>query len=154
MSPTRFLSDKYGHDVVDGRKTPQLVITEDFTLTIAHQGQIHVEAGTLVLDGVHEGSMRVHSGATAIIRGMRTGSLLVELEGKAIIIGETRGSSTIDQGGILVIERSGRVTGSIMNLGKVMIRGEHTGSRNGTGQYLVDGGWLKSARDPIDGDPS
>ena len=154
MSPTRFLSTKYGYDVVDGQKTPQLVITEDFTLTIEHLGQIHVEAGSLVLDGTHVGSMRVHAGATALIRGERTGSLLVERDGKAIVVGETLGSSTIDQGGILVIERSGRVRGSIMNLGKVVIRGEHTGSRNGTGEYLLDGGWLKDAKAPTDEDLS
>ena len=42
---------KYGFDYIDGREVPQTVIEDDFTIQGKHNGTVHVENGTLTIQG-------------------------------------------------------------------------------------------------------
>ena len=55
---------KYGFDYIDGRDVPQTVIEDDFTIQGKHDGTVHVENGTLTIQGELHGTLDVQSALT------------------------------------------------------------------------------------------
>jgi cytoskeletal protein CcmA (bactofilin family) len=129
---------KYELDWIDGRPVPPLVVAEDFTLVGLHEGSVHVERGSFVLDGVLEGSLVVHRGASASIRGTQEGSVHIENSCVVVVTGAIEGSTHVEPGGQVIIEATGKLAGSLHNNGLVVLRGVFGGSRSGGGEFRIE----------------
>jgi cytoskeletal protein CcmA (bactofilin family) len=135
---------EYGYDYIGGKKVPQLVITEDYDLLGKHNGTIHVENGTLTINGKLNGTLDVQHAAKVIIIGKQNGSVNLESGALVIVHGEINGSTSLDANSNLVIEAGGKLAGSLANYGKVILRGVFGGARSGQGELVIEGnGYIK-----------
>jgi hypothetical protein len=131
-------------DIIDGKKVPQLCITEDYILYETHQGTVNISAGQFTLRGIIQGTLNLMRGASAKIEGSQQGSVNIANGATAIVTGAIQGSTTIENNGILIIEPTGRLSGSLANFGKVIIRGVFGGQRTGNGEFHLEGnGYIK-----------
>src|SRR5690349_5609103 len=120
-----------GFDIIHGRRVPQTVISTDHEISGTHVGTVHVEAGRLTLAGVIQGTLNVHSGASALIQGNQHGTVSVDDGAEVIVTGAINGTTSVHHGGRLVVERDGRLAGTLSNEGTVIIRGVFGGASSG-----------------------
>jgi len=135
---------KYGFDIIDGNRVPQLVINGDFTITNIHEGTVHVETGCLTVEGILQGTLDVQSNAKAIINGQQHGTVIVASNSSIEVNGEIQGTTTIARSATLVIGETGKVAGTLTNDGNVILRGIFGGAQSGNGKIQIEGnGYIK-----------
>jgi hypothetical protein len=135
----------YGNDKIDGKEVPPLVVTSDFTLEGIHQGTVHVEFGTLHLNGILQGTLDVHTGAKVNIIGEQQGTVVISSGASVTVIGTINGTVSLENGAFLLIEESGKLGGTLLNDGSVILRGVFGGGHSGQGQLLIEGnGYIKN----------
>lgn len=135
---------QYDYDVIDGRRVPQLVVTNNHVIVGIHKGTVHVEAGTLYLRGTLQGTLDVQTGASVEVTGEQQGTVIIASGAKATVIGAIQGTTTVEPKASLVIEASGKVTGTLCNHGLVILRGVFGGTRSGAGSLCIeDNGYIK-----------
>lgn len=108
---------KYGFDYIDGREVPQTVIEDDFTILGKHSGTIHVENGTLTIQGGLHGTLDVQSGAKAIIIGEQHGTVSVADHAEIVIFGASYGTTSVSAYGTVIVEAHGKLAGTLSNNG-------------------------------------
>jgi hypothetical protein len=129
--------------------TTDIVIDDTQTLTGTTQGKLIVRTGGVAtIQGVHQGSTSVESGGRVVVPGVLQGSLALEDDTEAVVSGEIQGSVALARGGRLVIERSGRFAGSIVNNGEIINRGLRAGSVVGNDPIDDGGKVLQPLRNP------
>lgn len=137
---------KYGYDIINGEKTPQLVITEDYEISGRHSGTVHVENGILFISGQLSGTLVVHEDANVII-GIdgKQGGTVTLYEGATVQIkGSLSGTTFIQSEAKIIIEENAKMTGTTTNNGLVVIRGEFGGATSGNGEFKMEGnGYIK-----------
>ena len=133
------MSHSYEYDSLDGRPVPPLVITSDHSLNGTHRGTVHVESGTLHLQGILQGTLDVQSGANAIITGDQRGTVAIASGATVTVLGAIHGTAHLEAGARLVIEDSGKLAGTLVNQGVVILRGVFGGERIGTGHLRIEG---------------
>jgi cytoskeletal protein CcmA (bactofilin family) len=135
---------KYEFDSIGGRSVPPLVITSDHVINDTHQGTVHVEAGTLELLGVLQGTLAIHTNASVVISGKQQGTVSLAQGTKVIVRGAIQGTVSVAQGALLIIEETGRLAGSLSNNGNVVLRGVFGGAKSGHGDMQIEGnGYIK-----------
>ncbi len=138
------MKDSYDYDIIDGKSVPPIVITNDHIIRDTHRGTVHVEAGTLQLDGVIQGTLDVQSDAQVIISGKQKGTVSVAARATVRVKGAIEGTTTIHQGGCIIIEDSGKLAGTLANDGIFILRGVFGGARSGDGDFRIEGnGYIK-----------
>ena len=115
------------HDLVNGQWVPQLLIDGDHVLDGHHQGTVRVRAGDFHLAGTLQGTLWVDAGATARVTGGQ------------------RGEVRVAPGATLLVEPGGRLAGELVNDGEVVVRGVFGGERRGTGGFRLEGGGFVGA---------
>ena len=135
---------KYGFDYIDGRDVPQTVIEDDFTIQGKHDGTVHVENGTLTIQGELHGPLDVQSGAKAIIIGKQYGTVSVANNAEIVIFGELHGTTNVSVHGTAVVEAHGKLAGTLSNNGTVIVRGVFGGAQSGHGELILEeNGYIK-----------
>lgn len=129
----------YDVDYIDGKEIPQLVLTEDYTISNLHKGTVHVKSGTLTIRGELQGTLDVQNGSKVIIFGKQNGTVSIDDNGEIIIYGEINGTTSISYGSVVTIEEGGKLAGSLTNNGKLIIRGIFGGSQSGNGKIIIEG---------------
>lgn len=137
------ISTKYGVDYYDNEERPRLVITGDYILSGVHQGGVHVEAGRFQLDGTIKGSLEIQTGVHATIRGNNREHLSVASGAHVVVTGSINGSLHVAQGGVVIVERGGKLAGSLHNDGEVIVRGVFGGAIVGSPVQLEGSGYIK-----------
>lgn len=130
---------KYGVDYIDGVEVPQLVVTEDFIIQGMHNGTVHVESGVLTIQGELHGTLHVQNGTKVVIIGKQHGTVSVDSEAIVIVYGELHGTTTIDYGSIVIVEEGGKLAGSLINNGQLIVRGVFGGAQSGNGKLILEG---------------
>lgn len=133
------MSNKYENDIFDGKEVPPLVINEDSEID-SHEGTIHVESGTLKLNGAHMGTLSVHTGSMAIINGKQMGTVNLDPGSKVELNGNLFGSTNISERAELIINNNGELLGSYTIYGKIIVFGILSGIKSGDGEILVQEG--------------
>ena len=82
------LKQTYEHDNINGKLVPPLVISDDHILTGTHSGTVHVETGTLRIQGTLQGTLDVQSHSNAIIMGRQQGTVIIARNATVIVVGE------------------------------------------------------------------
>ena len=100
---------KYGVDYIDGVEIPQLVVTEDFIIQGKHRGTVHIESGTLTIQGELHGTLDVQKGTKVVIIGEQHGTVSISSGAEVIVYGELHGTTTIDYGSIVIVEEGGKL---------------------------------------------
>ena len=135
---------KYGFDYIDGRDVPQTVIEDDFTIQGKHDGTVHVENGTLTIQGELHSTLDVQSGAKAIIIGKQYGTVSVANNAEIVIFGELHGTTNVSVHGTAVVEAHGKLAGTLSNNGTVIVRGVFGGAQSGHGELILEeNGYIK-----------
>lgn len=138
------MQSRYGFDVIDGRRVPQLAISEDYVLTGFHSGTVHVESGNFTLEGTLQGTLDIQSGVTAHIAGMQQGTVSIDNGSMVTVTGTIQGTTSVSRGATLIIETGGRLAGTLDNNGEVILRGVFGGQRVGSGKLIIEeGGRIK-----------
>lgn len=132
--------DKYPKDIVDGVEVSPLVVREDYDLLGKYNGAIYVEHGTLRLIGNHNGSLHAQPNTKIEILGEQNGSTHIKDGATVNVKGSANGSMHLESGSELIICEGGKHSGSLHNLGKVVIRGTHGGSIHDDGDIIVEAG--------------
>lgn len=110
----------------------------DYVLTGVHEGTVHVEGGHFELRGTLQGTLSVHPGATATIAGTQQGSVHVAAGASVTVAGAIEGSTHVERRAELIVERRGKLAGSLHNDGRVIVRGIFGGARSGLGEFLLE----------------
>lgn len=138
------MTRKYEYDHINGRLVPPLVINSDHVLEGTHRGTVHVESGTLQLKGTLQGTLHVQEGAAVVITGTQQGTVAIAAAAAVTVFGAIQGTTTLERGATLIIEASGKLAGTLVNSGLVVLRGVFGGERVGSGQLRVEGdGYIK-----------
>lgn len=139
------MADSYPMDIIDGRRVPPRVFSADGTLTGTHQGSVVVQQGVdLFLRGTLQGSLWLEPNSRATIAGEQQGSVHVDEQAELVVTGRISGSTHIASGASVIVERSGRLAGSVTNYGSLVVRGEQGGEITGSGEVEVaPGGRIK-----------
>ena len=136
-----------GYSIVDGRKVPFTVITSDQSLDGVHKTGFEIVGCTVVVNGKIQGSIAMINGSVVSVNGINQGSISVSGGSRLSVYGESQGSLSISRDSVVVIERGGRIAGSIHNNGTLIIRGGFAGSYSGTGKHAVqDDGYVVRPR--------
>lgn len=135
---------KYGFDYINGREVPQMVVEDDFIIQGKHTGTVHVENGTLTIQGELHGTLDVQSGAKAIIIGEQHGSVSVANNAEVVIFGELHGTTNVSAYGSVIVEAHGKLAGTLSNNGTVIVRGVFGGAQSGCGELILEeNGYIK-----------
>lgn len=137
------MSNEYGVDLFGDEERPRLVIAGDYVLAGCHQGSVHVELGQLSLEGILQGSLDVQTGVAALIHGTVQGSVRVASGSRVVVTGGIEGSTHVESGGFLTIESGGKLAGSLVNYGTVLVRGVFGGASRGHRVRLEGAGYIK-----------
>lgn len=129
---------KYGYDIIDGEKVPQMVVQSDSVIEGKHNGTVHVESGALIIKGSVFGTLDVQCGSTVIVYGKQNGTVSVGDEAHVIICGEVNGTTSIMPGGQITVEQSGKLAGTCNNEGTVVIGGVFGGAQSGSGEWVLE----------------
>jgi hypothetical protein len=132
------MGEECGHDWVDGREVPQLILEEDYVLTGFHQGTVRVRSGHFVLQGVLQGTLDIQSGVDASIRGAQQGTVSIAGGARVDVTGAIEGTTSVDEGAVLEIEAGARLAGALTNHGLVILRGTFGGPESGTGELRIE----------------
>lgn len=130
---------KYGVDYIDGVEIPQLVVTEDFIIQGKHRGTVHIESGTLTIQGELHGTLDVQKGTKVVIIGEQHGTVSISSGAEVIVYGELHWTTTIDYGSIVIVEEGGKLVGTLINSGQIIVRGVFGGAQSGNGKLLLEG---------------
>ncbi len=133
------MTDQYPKDWMDGPEVPPLVIREDCVLTSTHAGSVYVESGQLTLAGVIQGSLNIQRGVTSFITGKQQGSVSLQSGSLVTVHGAIEGSTRVNRGATLIIEAGGKLAGALSNDGLVILRGVFGGTRDGVGEFRIEG---------------
>lgn len=133
------MPNKYGYDLIDGRRVEQLVVADDYELADSHAGTVHVEGGEFVLSGTLNGTLDIQSGVTARIPGTQQGTVSIASGAEVFVSGTVQGTVQVSPQAELVIEPGGKLAGTLSNHGVVVVRGVFGGAENGDGQLRVEG---------------
>lgn len=100
--------------------TSILVPVRQVTGTVRHSVDVEEDAE---IDGMIQCSVNVGSRATVILRGKIQGSTRLEPGCRLAITGAQEGSVTVLPGAEVIVERGGKLAGSLHNDGTVVVRG-------------------------------
>lgn len=103
-----------------------------------HNGTVHVENGTLTIQGELYGTLDVQSGAKVIIVGRQYGTVSVDSEAEVSVFGELYGTISVSSRGVVIVEAHGRLSGTICNNGTVIVRGVFSGAQSGQGEFILE----------------
>lgn len=125
------------------------IVDEDATFRDHTAGRVTVRDGvTLTIDGDHTGSVLVDGGGSLVVAGSLDGSLTIESLATATVTGDLVGDVDIRVAGTLLVERGGRVFGTVTNHGSFTNRGLRGGRVEGRDpDDQDDGGELDSTWD-------
>lgn len=137
MDEHQHVKDFFG----DERRDP-LILDSDYTLNGRHQGSICVHAGaTFSLAGTQNGTVTLRPGSSLIVQGTLNGSTSVGAGSSVEVLGVLSGTVHVDEGGKVVVERTGRLAGTLSVDGLVQNEGIRGGAVTGSGEILdVNGG--------------
>lgn len=113
-----------------------------------------IVSGEETLSGTHYGSVEVREGSTFTVTQRATlyGSISIAPGAKVRVHGSVFGGVTISREGLIEVERTGRVAGTIQNNGTFKNSGTRAGPIFGTGEVFdLDGGVVKPPRIGADG---
>ncbi len=127
------------YDIIDGRRVPGTVITSDQIITDTHNGSVHVVGCELVISGTLNGSLKVSDGGVVRVLGTHNGSTLVGSRCQLDIAGSCNGSTNIQSGATVLVEPAGRLAGSMLNDGTLVIWGVFGGAYQGHGIRTLEG---------------
>ena len=133
------MQNEIEHDVISGKKVPQLYLNEDYVLTGIHRGTVNVKSGEFTLKGVLQGSLNMQSNDVAKIEGDQQGSVAILQNSTVVVTGAINGSTFVQKGSTLIIESGAKLAGSLTNNGTVILRGVFGGVRNGNGDFIIEG---------------
>ena len=110
------------------------------------EGLVTVRDGvTLTIEGEHSGSVLVQGGGSLVIAGTLRGALEIESLASVTVTGDAVGDIDIRVAGTLIVERSGRVFGTVVNNGSFTNHGLRAGRVEGrTPDDQGDGAQLDS----------
>ena len=111
-------------------QVPTRVIEEAENLRGVQNTSSCVHSGTFTIDSgaIHNGSIQLLPSAELVVRGTNNGSLHVARNSRAVIVGRQNGSVHVDDGGLVRVETTGRLAGSLHVNGRI----EHAGTRGGS----------------------
>lgn len=141
----------------DGKTTtkPKKVVAESETLHGDYMGGICVHSGTFTIGpgASHSGSLRILPAAQVIIRGSHNGSLHVSDHAQATVHGRQSGSVHVASDGRVLVERNGRLAGSLHNSGVIENKGIRGGTDHSLGGQIIDlpGGTVRSPSRTVNG---
>lgn len=132
------------------------VVEGSESLADAFSGGICVHEGAnfeVSQGGHHSGSLKFQPDSTGRIVGEHSGSLHVPHNCEVQIIGRQSGAVHVGAGGVLKVEPSGRLAGSLHVAGLIENRGVRAGRvhLNGGEVLDVDGGTMKQPTTDADG---
>ena len=130
---------EYGFDYINGVKVPQTVIENDYILKDEHHGTVHVVNGTLTIQGKLHGTLDIQSGSAVIIVGEQHGTVSIASNARAIIFGELHGTTSVETYGMVTVEESGKMAGTLNNNGTVIVKGVFGGAQSGCGEMILEG---------------
>ncbi|MDA8125469.1 MAG: hypothetical protein M0009_09805 [Deltaproteobacteria bacterium] len=142
-------ADEYGLNIPGNRALPRLVVTEDCTLTDAHEGDVHVEAGAFRLAGSLRGNLDLMCGVQAFLSGTQRGNVAVAKGATVVVTGAIQGRTQVASGGVVIVEATGRILGFLVNDGEVVIRGMFGGYYAGSGKLRLECDGLSRSRKAI-----
>jgi cytoskeletal protein CcmA (bactofilin family) len=130
-----------------------LVISAEHTIIGTHRGTVRVTSGgTLCLDGTLQGTLDIQTGATVRITGQQQGTVAVAPRASVTVSGAIQGTTSLEPGASLVIEPSGKLAGTLVNYGLVIVRGVFGGAQSGNGTIRLEGdGYIKQPTSVKDG---
>lgn len=133
----------YPGDMIGGEIVPPLVIRDQYVITGEHKGTVYVEAGRLKIEGFLSGALKVGPDSNVEICGTHLGPVYIEKGSTVYVYGAIQGTTNVEPGSFLIVEKAGKVDGSLYNHGSVILRGVFGGVVNGGGEIKVDGGQIK-----------
>ncbi len=134
---------RYGYDEINGKKVPQMVVTEDTVISGDHHGTVHVEQGIITISGKLHGTLDVQNGSKVVITGSQHGTVTVDDDALVIVYGGLHGTTTVSYGGTVEIEESGKLAGTLTNKGTVIVKGVFGGAHSGNDVILEGNGYIK-----------
>lgn len=135
---------KYHYDIIDGVEVPPLVVRGEREVIADHKGTIHVELGSLIIEGNHMGTLVAHNGTEIEITGKQSGTVSIRSGALVTVYGTLSGTTSVEPASVLVIEEQGRLSGTLSNDGSVIVRGVFGGARTGSGKLELEGrGYIK-----------
>ena len=103
-----------------------------------------LKKGTLTIFGDLYGTLNVHKGTSVIIVGKQHGTVSVYDNAKVTVMGELYGTINVSDYGTVIIEKTGKLAGSLYNNDTVIIRGVFGGSQSGNGELILENnGYIK-----------
>ncbi|EHR0921399.1 hypothetical protein KS884_004614, partial [Vibrio parahaemolyticus] len=131
-------------DYIDGQKVPQTYIDEDFELVGTHDGTVHVISGVFKLLGTLRGTLDIKTEKTLEILGNQQGTVSLSNDSNVIVKGTISGTVSIPYGAVMTIEPSGKLQGTLVNDGTVILKGVFGGQQSGAGDLIIeDQGYIK-----------
>ena len=91
------------------------------------------------IDGVVQGSVHIRSGITVELRGTIQGTTVIDPGARLLITGSQHGSVAVRSGAEVVVEPPGTLAGSLLNDGRVVVRGVFAGAQSGATQIELEG---------------
>ena len=130
-----------------------LVISSEHTLLGTHRGTVRVTSGgTLCLDGTLQGTLDIQIGATVRINGQQQGTVAIAARASVTVFGAIQGTTSLERGASLTIEPSGKLAGTLVNYGLVVVHGVFGGAQSGNGTIHLEGdGYIKKPTSIKDG---
>lgn len=127
---------EYGYDCIDGRMIPQMVVSEDYILVGEHYGTIHLESGSLIINGKLNGMLDVQSNTKVVVNGQQCGKVIVESGASVTVYGEMSGLTRLAVDSELIVEEDAKFTGLLANEGNVIMKGVFRGEQKGNGEMI------------------
>ena len=136
-----------------GDQSKILVISSEYTILGTHRGTVRVTSGgTLCLDAALQGTLDVQAGATVRINGQQQGTVAVAPRASVTVFGAIQGTISLERGASLTIESPGKLAGTLVNYGLVVVRGVFGGAQSGNGTIRLEGdGYIKKPTSIKDG---
>ena len=130
-----------------------LVVSSEHTILGTHRGTVRVtSSGTDHVDGTLQGTLDIQTGATVVINGKQQGALAVAPRASVTVFGSIQGTTSLESGASVIIESSGKLAGTLVNYGLVVVRGVFGGARSGNGSIRLEGiGYIKQPTSDKDG---
>ncbi|MCC4590417.1 hypothetical protein LL974_04610 [Xanthomonas campestris pv. cannae] len=130
-----------------------LVIYSEHTILGTHRGTVRVTSGGILrLDGTLQGTLDIQTGATVHINGRQQGSVAIAPRSSVTVFGAIQGTTSLKPGASLIIEPSGKLAGTLVNYGLVVVRGVFGGAQSGNGTVRLEGnGYIKQPTSVKDG---
>ncbi|WP_313289708.1 hypothetical protein [Stutzerimonas nitrititolerans] len=130
-----------------------LVVSSEHTILGTHRGTVCVTSGgTLRLEGTLQGTLDIQTGATVLINGQQQGTVAVASHSSVTVFGAIQGTTSLEPGASVIIEPSGKLAGTLVNYGLVIVRGVFGGAQSGNGSVRLEGnGYIKQPTSIKDG---